>query len=66
MNQPTAEIDPLLRLPDVLALVPVSRATWLRGVRDGRCPRPVRLGPNCVAWRASAVRAWIESLQPTG
>jgi len=41
----------LLRLWDVLELVPVSRSTWLNGVRDGRFPSPVVLGPRTVAWR---------------
>jgi prophage regulatory protein len=48
--------DFLLRLPEVLALVPVSRATWYAGVKKGRYPEPVSLGPRCVAWKASDIQ----------
>ncbi len=41
----------LLRIWDVLAVVPVSRSAWLNGVRAGRYPAPVPLGPRTVAWR---------------
>jgi prophage regulatory protein len=43
--------DSLLRLPDVLNLIPVGRSTWYAGINDGRYPAPVRLGRRCVAWR---------------
>jgi prophage regulatory protein len=51
--------DSLLRLPAVLALVPVSRATWYAGVKSGRYPQPVSLGPRCVAWRASDIQQLV-------
>jgi prophage regulatory protein len=43
--------DRLLRLQQVLELVPLARSTWWAGVRAGRFPAPVRLGPRLVAWR---------------
>jgi prophage regulatory protein len=51
--------DSLLRLPDVLALIPVSRATWYAGVKSGRYPQAVSLGPRCVAWRASEIHQLV-------
>ncbi|MEX3999676.1 helix-turn-helix transcriptional regulator [Paraburkholderia sp. EG285A] len=51
--------DSLLRLPEVLALIPVSRATWYAGVKNGRFPQPVALGPRCVAWRASEIQRLV-------
>ncbi|WP_259675089.1 helix-turn-helix transcriptional regulator [Burkholderia pseudomallei] len=53
------EHDSLLRLPEVLALIPVSRATWYAGVKHGRFPQPVSLGPRCVAWKASEIQSLI-------
>lgn len=47
--------DALLRLPAVLAVIPVCRATWYAGVKAGRFPAPVRLGPHSVAWRRSDI-----------
>ncbi|MFM0543738.1 AlpA family phage regulatory protein [Paraburkholderia strydomiana] len=51
--------DLLLRLPEVLARIPVSRATWYAGVKIGRYPEPVSLGPRCVAWRASEIQQLV-------
>ena len=54
------ETDRLLRLPQVLELIPISRASWWRGVRAGRYPRPVKLGERTTAWRLSDVMALVE------
>ena len=51
----------LWRLPEVLRNVPVSRATWYSGVKDGRYPQPLKIGVRAVAWRASDIQALIES-----
>lgn len=52
-----------LRLPQVLAVYPVSRSTWWSGVRSGRYPKPVRLGARCTAWHAEDIRALLESVR---
>ncbi len=48
-----------MRLPDVLALVPVSKTTWWLGIKTGRFPKPVKLGPRTTAWRAEDIRELI-------
>ncbi len=50
----------LIRLPQVLALVPVSRATWWKGVKDGRYPQPIKLGPRTTAWRKKDIMQLVE------
>lgn len=52
----------LLRLPDVLKGFPVSRSSWLQGVKDGRYPKPVKIGARAVAWKSSDIAALIASL----
>ena len=52
----------LLRLPQVLALIPVSRSAWWAGCKSGRYPKPVKLGPRTTAWRASDIIALLEKL----
>ncbi|NTV69876.1 MAG: AlpA family phage regulatory protein [Azonexaceae bacterium] len=47
------------RLPQVLAAYPVSKSTWWAGVKTGRYPKPVKLGPRTTAWRVSDIRALI-------
>jgi len=51
-----------LRLPEVLALIPVSPATWWRGVRAGRFPAAVKLGVRTTAWRAEDIRDLIDRM----
>lgn len=46
----------LVRLPDVLKLIPVSRSHWLAGCASGIYPKPVKLSTRCVAWKVSDLR----------
>lgn len=50
-----------VRLPDVLAVFPVSRSTWWAGVKQGKYPQPVKLGPNIAAWRVEEIRQLLAS-----
>lgn len=45
--------------PPIPALIPVSKSTWWAGVKSGRYPKAVKLGPRVTAWRAEAIRALI-------
>lgn len=48
----------LLRLKEILAPVgpiPASKSTWWAGVKTGRFPKPVKLGPRITAWRAEDI-----------
>ncbi|KLK90147.1 hypothetical protein AA309_27370 [Microvirga vignae] len=50
-----------VRLPGILAPngpIPVSKSTWWAG-KDGRYPKPVKLGPRITAWRVEDIRALI-------
>ena len=46
--------------PPIPALIPVSRSTWWAGVKAGRFPKSVKLGPRTTAWRVEDIRALIE------
>jgi len=41
--------------------IPVSKSTWWAGIKDGRFPQPIKLGPRITAWRVEDIRALIES-----
>jgi prophage regulatory protein len=68
-SKPTLPETGFLRLPNIIgnakadppipAIIPVSRSTWLEGVKNGRYPRPVKLGPRIAAWRVSDIRDLI-------
>jgi len=48
-----------VRLPQILAIYPVGKSTWWLGVKEGRFPKPVKLGPRTTAWRVEDIRALI-------
>ncbi len=55
--------DGFVRLSAILAPrgpIPVSRSTWWAGVKTGRYPAPVKLGPRITAWRVSDIRKLID------
>ncbi|WP_160106149.1 helix-turn-helix transcriptional regulator [Pseudomonas izuensis] len=52
----------VMRLPVVKAVTGLSRVSIWNGVKAGTFPRPVQIGPRCVGWRVSDVRAFLESL----
>jgi predicted DNA-binding transcriptional regulator AlpA len=52
-----------VRLTSILAPrgpIPVSKSTWWAGVKDGRYPAPVKLGPRITAWRVEDIRSLIK------
>ena len=61
-----------LRLPQIIgnpkaqpptpAIIPVSKSTWWEGVKSGRFPKPVKLGPRVTAWRVEDIHALIASV----
>lgn len=52
----------LLRLPQVLELIPISRSAWWAGCKSGIYPKPVKLGPRTTAWRAADIAELLERL----
>jgi prophage regulatory protein len=52
--------------PPIEPLVPVGKSTWWEGVRTGRFPKPVKLGPRTTAWRIEDIRKLIEDLGRDG
>lgn len=53
----------LVRLASILAPhgpIPVGKSTWWEGVKSGRFPRPVKLGPRVTAWRVEDIRALVD------
>lgn len=53
------------RIGDILAPrgpIPVSRSNWWVGVKTGRYPSPVKLGPRTTAWRVEDIEELIERI----
>jgi len=56
------ETDTLIRISDVLKIIPISQSRWWAGVREGRYPQPIRLGPRTAVWRLSDIHHLVETL----
>ena len=52
----------LIRLPEMIQLLCISRPTIYRYVAKGRLPKPIQLSQRCVAWKASAINEWLATL----
>lgn len=48
------------------AVFPISRSGWYQGIKEGRFPAPVKLGPRSSAWRVSDIQALLESVTAQG
>ena len=53
--------EQFLRLPTVASMVGWSRITIYRAVKDGRFPKPVKLGARSIAWPESEIAKWQEA-----
>ena len=51
-----------LRLPQILAIVPISKSAWWEGCKTGRFPKPVKLGPRTTAWKVEDITALVKQL----
>ncbi len=45
---------------DIPPVIPVSATSWWNGVKSGKYPKPIKLGPKTTVWRASEVLALVK------
>ena len=50
----------LLRLKQVLEIVPISKSTLWQWVKDGKFPSPTKLGARCTVWKAEDIQYFID------
>ena len=63
MNNPNFPLTGFVRLSSILAPngpIPVSKSTWWQGVKEGRFPKPQKLGPRTTVWKAEDIRALFD------
>ncbi len=51
--------------PPIPAIIPVSRSTFLAGVRAGIFPKPIKLSMRCTAWRVEEIKQFVEGRSET-
>ena len=62
------EEDRLIRLPEIIGnkktgekgLLSISASSWWNGVKAGRYPQPVKLGPRTTTWHLHKVMAIVQ------
>ncbi len=52
----------LLRLPQVEEKISLKKSRIYLLMKEGRFPKPFRLGPRSVAWRKDEIDDWIKQL----
>jgi prophage regulatory protein len=58
------------RLPEIIGnrkqgipgMIPVSRASWYAGIKEGRYPKPVKLSERTAAWRSTDIEELMNRL----
>ncbi len=51
----------LVSVKEIQKILGISRSAWLKGVKDGYYPQPVRLTPRTVRWRLQDIRHLVEN-----
>lgn len=50
----------LLRIKDVLKIIPISKSSFYAGIKSGKYPAPVKLGKRTSAWRSDSLIRIVE------
>jgi prophage regulatory protein len=61
---PTLPPTGFVRLSAILSPlgpIPVSKSTWWSGIKSGRFPIPLKLGPRTTVWRVEEIQALIDN-----
>ena len=62
----------LLRLKQIVGtpqnpgILPISASSWWAGVKIGKFPQPVKLGPRTTAWRESDIEVLKDGVMMAG
>lgn len=59
LNETASRLPAIIRLPELLAAIGLSRPTVYRMVNAGTFPKQVRLGAAAVGWLRVEVEQWI-------
>lgn len=50
-----------VRLPQILAVIPISKSSWWAGIKAGKYPKQIKLGPKTSVWKAEDIWLLISS-----
>ncbi len=55
MNTP----DRIIRLPEVIQIVGLSRSTIYKAISENNFPQPTKLSPRVIGWSEKTIQQWI-------
>ncbi|MGC1182902.1 helix-turn-helix transcriptional regulator [Legionella sp.] len=47
--------------PPIPPLIPIGKSSWWEGVKSGRFPKSIKLGPRITVWRVEDIRQLINN-----
>jgi prophage regulatory protein len=60
-TEATHSMDSYLRWPQVQPLVGGLSRQWIYLLmKDGKFPKPVKVGRRAIAWRVKDIQAWVD------
>jgi len=65
LHDPLQHLDDirLLRLPDILDCLRISKSNWYAGIKSGHYPKPLKLSARTSVWRREDIRKLVEELK---
>lgn len=53
-------------VPPIPPIIPVSKSTWWAGVKSGKFPSPIKIGPRTTVWRVEDIYKLINIIDKEG
>lgn len=48
--------------PPIQPIIPVSASAWWAGVKSGKYPKSIKIGPNTTVWRSEDIQQLVKDL----
>ena len=58
--------DPLIRLPQVLQILPIGKSSFWKMIAEGRAPKGLKIGAKTTCWKLSSIQKLVDDLDKEG
>ncbi len=49
--------------PPIPPLIPIGKSTWWKGIKEGKFPKPIKIGPRITVWNAEDIINFINRIK---
>lgn len=60
MEEAAEENIELIRINEVIRIIPLSKSNIYSMIKTGAFPKPINIGGRSVAWNRKDIKQWIE------